>query len=47
MLMHTFIAIDFSKTECMLTILMDQGQEQTCLVTLNKAEKKLTQRLTS
>lgn len=38
-LMHTYIAIDFSKTECMLTISMDQGQEQTCLVTLNKAEK--------
>lgn len=39
MLMHAFIAIEFSKTECMLTILMDLGQEQTCLVTLNKAEK--------
>lgn len=39
MLMRAFIAIEFSKTECMLTILMDLGQEQTCLVTLNKAEK--------
>lgn len=37
MLMQAFIAIDFSKTECMLTILMDPGQEKACLVTLDKA----------
>lgn len=29
MLMHTFIAIDCSKTVCVLTILVDLGQEQT------------------
>lgn len=37
MLMQAFIAIDFSESECMLTILVDPGQEQACLVTLDKA----------
>lgn len=35
MLMHTFIAIDCSKTVCVLTILMDLGQEQTTWLTVN------------
>lgn len=35
--MQAFIAIDFSESECMLTILVDPGQEQACLVTLDKA----------